>query len=415
MNQELLTLCTAAGKAASILKTASTEQKNAALAAMAAALRTSTPAILEANEQDLATARANGTRPALLDRLALTEARLNAIADSLEEIIALPDPCGSGEVFTRPNGLVIRKVRVPLGVIGMIYEARPNVTVDAAALCLKTGNACVLRGGKEALATNIALAETLRTAIASVGLPADSVCLIGDPSRASSEALMTARGYIDLLIPRGSASLIQAVAQNATVPVIETGAGNCHIYVDASADIDMAIKVAMNAKMSRPSVCNAAETLLVHRDIADRFLPAFAAASADQPNALELRGCERTRALIDAAPATESDWATEYGDYILAVKVVDSIGDAIEHINRYNTGHSEAILTSDIAAANRFQAEVDAAVVYVNASTRFTDGGEFGLGAEIGISTQKLHARGPMGAAALTTCKFLVEGNGQVR
>lgn len=415
MNQELLTLCTAANKAAAFLKTASTEQKNAALAAIAAALRSAVPTILEANAQDLAAAKANGTRPALLDRLALSEARLNAIADSLEEIIALPDPCGSGEVFTRPNGLVIRKVRVPLGVIGMIYEARPNVTVDAAALCLKTGNACLLRGGKEALATNIALAETLREAIASVGLPADSVCLIRDPSRASSEALMTARGYIDLLIPRGSASLIQAVAQNATVPVIETGAGNCHIYVDATADIDMAIKVALNAKMSRPSVCNAAETMLVHRDIADKFLPAFAAASANQPSALELRGCERVRALIDATPATEDDWATEYGDYILAVKVVDSIDDAIEHINKYNTGHSEAILTSSIAAASTFQAKVDAAVVYVNASTRFTDGGEFGLGAEIGISTQKLHARGPMGAAALTTCKFLVEGSGQIR
>lgn len=415
MNQELLTLCTAAGNAAAILKTASTERKNAALAAMAAALRSSTPAILTANRADLEAARANGIRESLIDRLTLTEARLAAIADSLEEIIALPDPCGSGEVFTRPNGLVIRKVRVPLGVIGMIYEARPNVTVDAAALCLKTGNACVLRGGKEALATNIALANVLRDAVASVGLPADSVCLIKDPSRASSEALMTARGFIDLLIPRGSASLIQAVAQNATVPVIETGAGNCHIYVDATADIDMAVKVAMNAKMSRPSVCNAAETLLVHRDIAERFLPAFAAASADQPHTLELRGCERTRALIDASPADESDWATEYGDYILAVKVVDSLDEAIEHINRYNTGHSEAILTSDIAAANEFQARVDAAVVYVNASTRFTDGGEFGLGAEIGISTQKLHARGPMGASALTTCKFLVEGNGQVR
>lgn len=415
MNQELLTLCTAAGNAAAILKTISTERKNAALAAMAAALRSATPSILTANRADLESARSNGIRESLIDRLTLTEARLAAIADSLEEIIALPDPCGSGEVFTRPNGLVIRKVRVPLGVIGMIYEARPNVTVDAAALCLKTGNACVLRGGKEALATNIALADVLRDAIASVGLPADSVCLIKDPSRASSEALMTARGYIDLLIPRGSASLIQAVAQNATVPVIETGAGNCHIYVDATADVEMAVKVAMNAKMSRPSVCNAAETMLVHRDVADRFLPAFAAASADQPHSLELRGCERTRALIDALPADESDWATEYGDYILAVKVVDSLDEAIAHINHYNTGHSEAILTSSIAAANEFQSRVDAAVVYVNASTRFTDGGEFGLGAEIGISTQKLHARGPMGASALTTCKFLVEGNGQVR
>lgn len=415
MNQALLDLCTAAGNAADILKTTSTQQKNQALAAMASALRANIPAILSANEQDLSAARANGTRAALLDRLALSEARLNAIADSLEEIIALPDPCGSGEVFTRPNGLVIRKIRVPLGVIGMIYEARPNVTVDAAALCLKTGNACVLRGGKEALSTNIALVNVLRDAIASVGLPADAVCLIEDPSRASSEALMTARGYIDLLIPRGSASLIRAVAQNATVPVIETGAGNCHIYVDATADIDMAVKVALNAKMSRPSVCNAAETMLVHRDIAERFLPTFAEASKGQSHSLELRGCERVRALIDALPTDESDWETEYGDYILAVKVVDSLDEAIEHINRYNTGHSEAILTSSIAAANEFQSRVDAAVVYVNASTRFTDGGEFGLGAEIGISTQKLHARGPMGASALTTCKFLVEGNGQVR
>ncbi len=413
MNQALISTCTAAQSAAAILKIASTEQKNRALSAMAAAIRGNAPAILKANAADLSAAKNTGIRPALLDRLALSPERLEAIARSLEEVIALPDPCGSGEVFTRPNGLVIRKIRVPLGVIGIIYEARPNVTADAAALCLKTGNACVLRGGKEALSTNIALAETLRNAIASAGLPADAVCLLTDPTRASSEGLMQARGLIDLLIPRGSASLIQAVARQATVPVIETGAGNCHIYVDASADLDMAVKVAMNAKASRPSVCNAAETMLVHKAIAADFLPAFAQAAASIP--LELRGCPRTCSLISALPAADDDWRAEYGDYILAIKVVDSLSDAIAHINAYTTGHSEAILTRDLSAARAFQTEVDAAVVYVNASTRFTDGGEFGLGAEIGISTQKLHARGPMGVEALTTCKYLVDGAGQIR
>lgn len=413
----LSSITNSARQAARVLAITSTAQKNQALFAMADALVAHQNAILSANAADLDNARNAGMRTSLIDRLTLTEARINGMADAIREVAALPDPCGCGEVFTRPNGLVIRRMAVPLGVVGIIYEARPNVTADAAALCLKSGNACILKGGKEAFTTNRLLVSILRDAIESAGLPADSLAMPDDPSREIAKALMEAVGEIDLLIPRGSAALIQAVKRDARVPVIETGAGNCHVFVDESADVEMAINVTLNAKASRPSVCNAAETLLVHRSIATEFLPAFAKAASALPSPIELRGDEAVQSILTDSiiPATEEDWSTEYGDLILAVKIVDSVSEAIAHINRYSTGHSEAILTRDMDSARRFQAEIDSAVVYVNASTRFTDGGEFGLGAEIGISTQKLHARGPMGLTALTTVRYLVDGNGQIR
>jgi len=350
----------------------------------------------------------------MLDRLALSYDRIKGIASQMEDVAALPCPVGSGECFVRPNGLVIRHVKVPLGVVAMIYEARPNVTADAAALCIKTGNAVILRGGKEALASSTAIVKVIRETLAAHGVCPDAVSLVESKERESSSLLMGMRGYIDMLIPRGGKGLIKSVVENAKVPVIETGAGNCHLYVDASADIDMSLKVAVNAKTSRPAVCNAIETLLVHREAAAAFLPAFAAAT--ESLGLEIRGCERTRELLPgASPATEEDYDTEYDDLIIAVRVVDSLDEAISHIRRYSTGHSEAIMTSDISAANKFTSSIDSAALYVNASTRFTDGGEFGLGAEIGISTQKLHIRGPMGLAALTTDKYIIEGNGQIR
>lgn len=406
-------LCTAAKAAKGALAGASTKQKNAVLARIAELLRAESEAIIAANGVDLANADKNGVPKPMLDRLKLDAARINAIADSLGELIMLEDPIGSGTRTTRPNGLIIEHIRVPLGVVAIIYEARPNVTVDAAALCIKTGNACILRGGKEAIETNRVLADIMKRALADNNLPSDALALIEDTTRESSTALMKMRGLVDLLVPRGGAGLIRSVVDNATVPVIETGAGNCHIFVDASADIELGVKVAQNAKMSRPSVCNAVETMLVHKDIAKAFLPAFV--SALEGKSLEIRGCERTQAIIPCAPAAESDWETEYDDYILAVKVVSSIDEAIAHINTYNTGHSEAIITRDMANAARFTTEIDAAALYVNASTRFTDGGEFGFGAELGISTQKLHARGPMGLDALTTGKYLITGTGQVR
>ena len=332
------------------------------------------------------------------------------------EVCALDDPIGKKDGgCVRPNGLNITRVRVPLGVVGMIYEARPNVTADAAVLCLKSGNACVLRGGKEAIRSNIAIADAMRAAIESVGLSADCITLVEDTSRQTASEMMTANGLIDVLIPRGGAGLIRSVVQNATVPVIETGTGNCHIYVDASADIDMAANIAVNAKCSRPSVCNAAESFLVHRDAAERFLKKVAPML--EKYSVEIRGCERTRAVLgdSVVPATEEDYATEFLDYIVSVRVVDSIEEAMEHIARYGTHHSECIVTESYSAAKLFTDRVDAAAVYVNASTRFTDGGEFGLGAEIGISTQKLHARGPMGLAELTTVKYVVLGEGQIR
>ena len=390
-------------------------KKTAALELAAAALWDRREEILRANGEDVAAGEAAGMRPSLLDRLRLTEERIAAMAQAVREVAAAPDPVGrvlSGEV--RPNGLQLQKVTVPLGVIGIIYEARPNVTSDAAALCLKAGNAVILRGGKEAFRSNQAVAEVLRDALEAGGLPRDGVQLVQDTSRQSAGELMALTQYLDVLIPRGGAGLIRSVKENAKVPVIETGVGNCHAYVDASADLCMAAEVVYNGKCSRPSVCNALETLLVHKDIAEQALPLMQSRLSEKQ--VELRGCERTRAILPGiTPATEEDWETEYGDYILAVKVVDSLEEALAHIAKYSSGHSEVILTRDYQAAQRFLEEVDAAAVYVNASTRFTDGGEFGLGAEIGISTQKLHARGPMGLGQLTSTKFLIRGSGQVR
>jgi len=393
----------------------STAQKDAALRAIAASLREHAKEIIEANARDLDAAQESGMSASLQDRLRLTKDRIDAIASAVEEIVKLEDPVG--QVIgggNRPNRLKIEKIRVPLGVVGMIFEARPNVTVDAASLCLKSSNACILRGGKEAIHSNTMLAGLMRGALASQGLPRDAIQLVEDTSRQSAGDLMSLNGYLDVLIPRGGKGLIRAVVENATVPVIETGAGNCHIFVDASADVDLAVSVCDNAKTSRPSVCNAVETILVHREIAPAFLPKLKAAL--DAHRVELRGCARTAALIpEVIPATEEDYATEYDDYILALRVVDSLEDAIVHIQTYSTGHSEAILTNDYRNAQEFTARIDSAAVYVNASTRFTDGGEFGFGAEIGISTQKLHARGPMGLAELCSCKYIVTGNGQIR
>ena len=392
------------------------EKKNDALKAIAKALTENTAAIMAANQVDLDNGKANGLSAALLDRLKLDEGRIKGVADGVLEVAALSDPIGtviSGS--TRPNGMNITKVRVPLGVIGIIFESRPNVTVDAAVLCLKSGNAVILRGGKEAIHSNKCLTSIMQEAIESVGLDRNAVQLIEDTTRQSSVELMELTEYLDVLIPRGGKGLIQAVVQNAKVPVIETGAGNCHVFVDESADIDMAVNIIYNAKTSRPSVCNAIETILVHEKIAEKALPAIKA-RLDEKN-VELRGCEKTRAILGDAvkPAEESDWETEYGDYILAVKVVSSLEEATEHIAKYSTGHSECIVTRDYQNARKFTATVDSAAVYVNVSTRFTDGGMFGLGAEIGISTQKLHARGPMGLNELTSMKFIIEGEGQVR
>lgn len=404
-----------AKEAARIFSRATTAQKNQALEAIAHEILQQRPFILQANQQDLEAAQQNGMSKSMQDRLRLTDERLEGIAQAVLDLVRLPDPVGQVlEGWTRPNGLKIEKVRIPLGVVAMIYEARPNVTVDAACLCLKTSNVCILRGGKEAIHSNQALAGVMREALAACGLPADSVLLVEDTSRASAVDLMNLRGYVDVLIPRGGKGLIQSVVENAKVPVIETGAGNCHIYVDASADLEMAVAVCDNAKTSRPSVCNAVETILVHRDIAPDFLPRLKAKLDEHQ--VELRGCARTASLIpDVSPATDEDYATEYDDYILALRVVDSLDEAIDHIQRYSTGHSEAILTNDLSHAQEFTSHLDSAAVYVNASTRFTDGGEFGFGAEIGISTQKLHARGPMGLNELCSSKYIITGSGQIR
>ena len=403
-----------AKEAARVLATAGA-LKEAALLHAAHALWSRREEILAANAQDLEAGKGAGLSQALLDRLALTEGRIQDMKTAVEEVAKAADPVGralSGE--TRPNGLRIEKVAVPLGVIGIIYEARPNVTSDAAALCLKAGNAVILRGGKEAIRSNKAVAGVLRDALEEAGLPADCVQLVEDTSRQSAQELMSLTQYLDVLIPRGGAGLIRSVKENARVPVIETGVGNCHVYVDASADLDMAAEIIYNAKCSRPSVCNAIETILVHQDAAKAALPKIKARLDEKQ--VELRGCDRARAILPGiTPAVEEDWATEYLDYILAVKVVGSLEEALGHIARYSTGHSECIVTQDYTAAQRFLNEVDAAAVYVNASTRFTDGGQFGLGAEIGISTQKLHARGPMGLEQLVSYKFLIRGSGQVR
>lgn len=402
--------------AARMLAVARTDIKNQALEAMAAALEQQTDAILAANAADLEKGRADGMNDSLLDRLRLTSERIAGMADGIRQVAALADPVGEIiEGSVRPNGMRISRVRVPLGVVGIIYEARPNVTSDAAALCLKSGNACILRGGKEAITSNTAIAEALRGAVASVGLPADCVQLVTDTSRRTAREMMRMNGYLDVLIPRGGAGLIRSVVENASVPIIQTGVGNCHVYVDASADVDMAANIIFNAKTSRPSVCNAIETILVHRDAAEKALPVIKARLDEKQ--VELRGCERTRAILgdSVTPVTDADYATEFLDYILACRVVDSLDEAIAHIAKYSTGHSECIVTSDYANAEKFTSSVDSAAVYVNCSTRFTDGGEFGLGAEIGISTQKLHARGPMGIRQLTSSKFIIQGDGQIR
>lgn len=398
------------------LRCASTELKNKALAAIAKALCDNTDKILAANAIDIEKADENGVSVVMQDRLRLTEERVKAIADDIDNVIKLDDPVGttdSGSV--RPNGMRITKIRVPLGVIGIIYESRPNVTVDAAVLCLKTGNVVILRGGKEAYNSNKCLCEIMRGAIAEVGLPENAVQFVDDTTREVTTQMMKCSNYLDVLIPRGGGGLIRAVKENATVPVIETGVGNCHVFVDETADIEMAVNIVDNGKTQRPSVCNAVESLLVHENIAEKALPAIKA-RLDGHN-VEIRGCEKTAAILGdcVVPATEEDYATEFLNYIISVKVVSDIDEAIDHINKYTTGHSECIVTNSLSNADRFRNEIDAAAVYVNVSTRFTDGGMFGFGAEIGISTQKLHARGPMGLRELTSMKYLIDGNGQIR
>jgi len=395
---------------------ASAKQKNNALTAIAEALVNNTDSIIEANRADLDNAVKNNMSASMQDRLKLTADRIKGIASSVLDIVKLDDPVGyveSGSI--RPNGIKIQKTRVPLGTIGIIYESRPNVTVDAAVLCIKAGNAVILRGGKEAYHSNKCLCEIMRYALEAAGLPKDTVQFVDDTTREVTAQLMKLNKYLDVLIPRGGAGLIHAVMENATVPVIETGVGNCHVFVDESADLDMAVSITDNAKTQRPSVCNAIESLLVHEAVADKFLPMIKR-KFDEHN-VEIRGCEKTAAILGdcVVPVTEEDYATEFNDYIIAVKVVKNTDEAIEHIAKYSTKHSECIVTYSLVNAERFQHEVDAAAVYVNASTRFTDGGEFGFGAEIGISTQKIHARGPMGLKELTSVKKLVNGNGQIR
>lgn len=406
----------AAKNASRVLSIAGTARKNAALEAIASALEARLDEILAANQEDMSAAKAAGMRPSLQDRLALNGSRIAGIVDGVRQVAALPDPIGeTTKMSTRPNGLVIGKRRVPLGVIGIIYEARPNVTVDAAALCLKSGNTVILRGGKEAFHSNQAFVSIMRDALESAGLPRDCVALVTDTTRQSATELMNLTEYLDVLIPRGGAGLIKNVVENAKVPVIQTGVGVCHVYVHGEADLDMAARILHNAKTSRPSVCNAAECLLVDRAVARDFLPM--AWQLLQTKNVELRGCPEARAILGdfVVPATEEDWDTEFGDYILAVKVVGSFDEAVAFIHAHGTGHSEAIVTNNYFAAQQFLDQVDAAAVYVNVSTRFTDGNEFGLGAEIGISTQKMHARGPMGLEELTSSKFVIYGTGQIR
>ncbi len=414
IREEIQTLCDNARAAAASLALTDEATKNKALLAIADAIFASREQIMAANAEDLENAKENGVPDTMLDRLKLTESRIGGVCDSIRDIARLDSPVGKTETWTRPSGLVINRVRVPLGVVAIIYEARPNVTADSVALCFKTGNAVILRGGKEAINTNIAIVAAIKGALEACTLDSHCVELVTNTDRESANILMGMRGSIDVLIPRGGKGLIQSVVENAKVPVIETGAGNCHMFIDEAADIDMAVNVAINAKCSRPSVCNAVETILVHASIASQFLPAFETAASKFK--LELRGCAKTCVLLPSATAaTEEDFYTEYNDFVVAVRVVDTLADAIAHINKYSTGHSEAIITQNADNARRFQAEVNSAAVYVNASTRFTDGGEFGFGAEIGISTQKLHVRGPMGLFALTTEKYLINGNGSIR
>lgn len=410
------TLGERAKKASYELAVLDTATKNQMLERIAEYLVENEQEIIEQNKLDIAKAKDNGITDTMVDRLMLNSDRIKGIAQGVREIIALEDPIGvvqNGAV--RPNGLRINKVTVPLGVIGIIFESRPNVTVDAAALCIKAGSSTILRGGKEAINSNIALCKVMRKAIESCGLNPDIVNLVEDTSRDIATEMMRLNKYIDVLIPRGGSGLINAVVENASVPVIETGVGNCHIYVDKYADLKMATDIVFNAKTSRPSVCNACESMLVHTDIANEFLP-MVKAKLDEKN-VKIYGCEKTKAILGdcVIQATQEDYAKEYLDYAISVKVVDSDKNAIDHINKFGTGHSEAIITNDINTSTRFTDAVDAAAVYVNASTRFTDGGEFGFGAEIGISTQKLHARGPMGLKELTSIKYIVSGNGQIR
>lgn len=415
MNEILVQLGENAKEAEVILRSLGTAKKNQVLEAVADALVKNTDTLLQANFIDVENGRSNHMPEGLVDRLLLTSERIAAMAEGLRQVAALEDPIG--EVIgmkKRPNGLLIGQKRVPLGVIGIIYEARPNVTADAFALCFKTGNAVILKGGSDAIHSNEAIVNCIRTALEENGITADAILLIRDTSRETASEFMKMNQYVDVLIPRGGRGLIQAVVNNSTIPVIETGTGNCHIYVDETADLEMAANIVINAKTQRVGVCNACESLLVHEKVKDEFLPVLAQKLRQKH--VQMRADDRAKALIpDAVKATEEDWGTEYLDYILSVKVVDSVEEAIAHINRYNTGHSEAIITNDYAHSQKFLDEVDAAAVYVNASTRFTDGFEFGFGAEIGISTQKLHARGPMGLLALTSTKYIIYGNGQVR
>ena len=412
---ELIEKCELARNASFALARVNTITKNNALSAIADALISNADKIIEANKLDLSNAENNGMAKAMLDRLTLTKERITDIAEGVRQVAALNDPIG--EVINmqkRPNGLLIGKKRVPLGVIAIIYEARPNVTADAAALCLKTSNACILRGGSEAINSNTAIMKIMQNAAYSAGIPEGTLNIIEDTSRETATRLMKMNGYVDVLIPRGGKGLIKSVVENATVPVIETAAGNCHVYVDGDADLDMARDIVINAKVQPPSVCNAAETLLIDKKIADKFVPVIFKALKEKN--VEIRADKQAKNIFpDVLDVTDEDYYTEYNDYIIAVKIVDGIDEAIEHINKYNTKHSEAIVTNNYEKSQQFLNEVDAAAVYVNASTRFTDGFEFGFGAEIGISTQKMHARGPMGLEALTSVKYIIYGSGQVR
>ena len=412
---DVIEICRRAKAVSGDVATLPSAVKDKALVAMADALEAAAARLTTANSEDVERARAEGTSSTLIDRLTLTDKRISGMADGLRSVAAQPDPVG--EVVTgwkRPNGLLIEQVRVPLGVVAVIYEARPNVTADVSALCLKSGNACVLRGSSIALSSNQAIVEVLREAAQGAGVPDDAIQLIPDPSREAATELMQAKGFVDLLVPRGGKALIQSIEDNATIPFIIDGDGNCHVYVDRSADPKMATEIIVNAKTQRPSVCNAAETLLVHAELAEKWLPGALDSLAEK--GVEVRGDERVRQLWpDAKEASEEDWGTEFLDLILAVRVVDSLDDAIEHVNRWGTSNAEAIVTGEVASARRFTTEVDSGSIFVNSSTRFSDGGEFGYGAEIGISTQKLHARGPMGLRELTTTKYVVWGEGQVR
>ncbi len=410
----LIEMGKAAKDASVILAKLKTPEKNRALNACADALEKNMDRVLEVNKKDVEAAVANGIKGAFIDRLTLTEDRVRGMADGLRDVAKLDDPIG--EVLymkTLDNGLIIGQKRVPMGVIGIIFEARPNVTADAFGLCLKAGSATILRGGKEAFGSNTTVVNIFRETLESIGLPADCVQMVEDTSRETATEMMRLNGYIDVLIPRGGAGLIQSVVQNSTVPVIETGTGNCHTYVDESADLDMAVRIVINAKTQRPDVCNACESLLVHEAVADKFIPMVSKALKEKN--VEIRGDKKFIDEGGAVPATDDDWGTEYSDLIISARVVKDIDEAIAHIRKYGTNHSECIVTESYTNAQKFLDEVDAAAVYVNASTRFTDGGQFGFGAEIGISTQKLHARGPMGLKEMTTTKYIIYGNGQIR